>query len=129
MKVFKVGDTAYAINVNKFIEWVSSNNEEDNKSVQSSVTEVWSQTDEEDNSLSLMSKELTDVRGDNSSITSIKYDIVKEILNVILDINYSTDGASVKNERDLTFSESLCFNTLLIQGIIYEIDEGEDIIH
>ena len=129
MKVFKVGDTAYAINVNKFIEWVSSNNEEDNKSVQSSVTEVWSQTDEEDNSLSLMSKELTDVRGDNSSITSVKYDIVKEILNVILDINYSTDGASVKNERDLTFSESLCFNTLLIQGIIYEIDEGDDIIH
>lgn len=129
MKVFKVGDTAYAINVNKFIEWVSSNNEEDNKSVQSSVTEVWSQTDEEDNSLSLMSKELTDVRGDNSSITSVKYDIVKEILNVILDINYSPDGASVKNERDLTFSESLCFNTLLIQGIIYEIDEGDDIIH
>lgn len=129
MKVFKVGDTAYAINVNKFIEWVSSNNEEDNKSVQSSVTEVWSQTDEEDNSLSLMSKELTDVRGDNSSITSVKYDIVKEILNVILDINYSPDGASVKNERDLTFSESLCINTLLIQGIIYEIDEGDDIIH
>jgi hypothetical protein len=122
MKVFKVGDTAYAINMNKFIEWVS----EDNKSVQSSVTEVWSQTDEEDNSLSLMSKELTDVRGDNSSITSVKYDIVKDILNVILDINYSPDGASVKNERDLTFSESLCFNTLLIQGIIYEIDECND---
>lgn len=129
MKVFKVGDTAYAINVNKFIEWVSSNNEEDNKSVQSSVTEVWSQTDEEDNSLSLISKELTDVRGDNSSITSVKYDIVKDILNVILDINYSPNGASVKNERDLTFSESLCFNTLLIQGIIYEIDEDDDIIH
>lgn len=126
MKVFKIGDTAYAINMNKFIEWVSSNSEEDNKSVQSSVTEVWSQTDEEDNSLSLMSKELTDVRGDNSSITSVKYDIVKDILNVILDINYSPDGASVKNERDLTFSESLCFNTLLIQGIIYEIDECND---
>lgn len=126
MKVFKVGDTAYAINMNKFIEWVSSNSGEDNKSVQSSVTEVWSQTDEEDNSLSLMSKELTDVRGDNSSITSVKYDIVKDILNVILDINYSPDGASVKNERDLTFSESLCFNTLLIQGIIYEIDECND---
>jgi hypothetical protein len=126
MKVFKVGDTAYAINMNKFIEWVSSNSEEDNKSVQSSVTEVWSQTDEEDNSLSLMSKELTDVRGDNSSITSVKYDVVKDILNVILDIDYGPDGASAKNERDLTFSESLCFNTLLIQGIIYEIGEGND---
>lgn len=125
MNVFKVGDTAYAINMNKLVEWVFSNNDEDNKSVQSSVTEVWSQTDEEDNSLSLMSKELTDVRGDNSSITSDKYDIVKDILNVILDINYSPDGASVKNERDLTFSESLCFNTLLIQGIIYEIDEND----
>lgn len=122
MKVFKVGDTAYAINLNKLIEWVSSN-DDDNKSVQSSVTEVWSQADEEDERLSLMSKELTDVRQEDNSLTSVKYDIVKEMLGVIYDINYSTDGTAIRTDRELTISESLCFNTLLMQGIIYEIDE------
>lgn len=122
MKVFKVGDTAYAINLNKLVEWVSSN-DDDNKSVQSSVTEVWSQADEEDERLSLMSKELTDVRQEDNSLTSVKYDIVKEMLGVIYDINYSTDGTAIRTDRELTISESLCFNTLLMQGIIYEIDE------
>lgn len=123
MKLFKVGNTAYAINLNKLVEWISSSNEDDNKSVQSSVTEVWSQADDEDDSLSLMSKELTDVRTDDSSLTGVKYDMVKEILNVVYDINYSADGTVKKTDRDLTISESLCFNTLLMQGIIYEIDE------
>lgn len=123
MKLFKVGHTAYAINLNKLVEWISSSNEDDNKSVQSSVTEVWSQADDEDDSLSLMSKELTDVRTDDSSLTGVKYDMVKEILGVVYDINYSVDGTVKKTDRDLTISESLCFNTLLMQGIIYEIDE------
>lgn len=122
MKVFKVGDTAYAINLNKLIEWVSSN-DDDNKSVQSSVTEVWSQADEEDERLSLMSKELTDVRQEDNSLTSVRYDIVKEMLGIIYEINYSTDGTAIRTDRELTISESLCFNTLLMQGIIYEIDE------
>lgn len=123
MKVFKVGETAYAINLNKLIEWISSNSDDDNKSVQSSVTEVWSQADEDNDSLSLMSKELTDVRQEDNSMASVKYDIIKEMLNVIYDINYSTDGTITKTERDFTISESLCFNTLLMQGIIYEIDD------
>lgn len=122
MKVFKVGDTAYAINLSKLVEWVSSN-DDDNKSVQSSVTEVWSQADEEDERLSLMSKELTDVRQEDNSLASVKYDIVKEMLGVIYDINYSPDGTAIRTDREFTISESLCFNTLLMQGIIYEIDE------
>lgn len=122
MKVFKVGETAYAINLNKLIEWVTSNSDDENKSVQSSVTEVWSQADEEDETLSLMSKELTDVRSEDNSLASVKYDIMKEMLSVIYEINYSPDGTSTKTETDLTISESLCFNTLLMQGIIYEID-------
>lgn len=122
MQVFKVGETAYAINLNKLMEWVTSNGDEENKSVQSSVTEVWSQADEQDETLSLMSKELTDVRSEDNSLASVKYDIMKEMLSVIYEINYSPDGTTTKTERDLTISESLCFNTLLMQGIIYEID-------
>lgn len=122
MQVFKVGETAYAINLNKLMEWVTNNGDEENKSVQSSVTEVWSQADEQDETLSLMSKELTDVRSEDNSLASVKYDIMKEMLSVIYEINYSPDGTTTKTERDLTISESLCFNTLLMQGIIYEID-------
>lgn len=122
MQVFKVGETAYAINLNKLMEWVTSNGDEENKSVQSSVTEVWSQADEQDETLSLMSKELTDVRSEDNSLANVKYDIMKEMLSVIYEINYSPDGTTTKTERDLTISESLCFNTLLMQGIIYEID-------
>lgn len=125
MKVFKIGNTAYAINLNKLIDWVSASNDDDNKAVQSSVTEIWQQIGEEDDTLSLTSKELTDVRGDNSSMSSVRYDIVKEILSVILDISYSPDGTVVKTERDFTLSESLCFNTLILQGIIYEIDDND----
>ena len=63
---------------------------------------------------------MTDVKSDNSMLTA-KFELIKDILNVILEINYNPDG-SLKLTDSLTLSEVLCLNTLIKEGIIYEID-------
>ena len=70
--------------------------------------------------LDLITKEMTDVKSDNSMLTA-KFELIKDILNVILEINYNPDG-SLKLTDSLTLSEVLCLNTLIKEGIIYEID-------
>ena len=118
MKTFKFGKKTYAIDLNKAIEWITLT--DDNKQVQSSVTEVWSQTENNENDLSLMSKEFSDVKSD-SALSTIKYDIINNFINVILDIGYTPEG-NIKTELDFTISESISFNTLIMMGIIFEVE-------
>lgn len=128
METLTFNNTSYAINLEKLMEWVNSPVNGDNNQLQSTVTEVWAKPDGEyvtnngeiNDELDLITKEMTDVKSDNSMLTT-KFDLIKDILNVILEINYNPDG-SLKLTDGLTLSEVLCLNTLIKEGIIYEID-------
>lgn len=128
METLTFNNTSYAINLEKLMEWVNSPVDGDNNQLQSTVTEVWAKPDGEyvtnngeiNDELDLITKEMTDVKSDNSMLTT-KFDLIKDILNVILEINYNPDG-SLKLTDGLTLSEVLCLNTLIKEGIIYEID-------
>ena len=110
------------------MEWVNSPVDGDSNQLQSTVTEVWAKPDGEhvnddgeiNDELDLITKEMTDVKSDNSMMTA-KFELIKDILNVILEINYNPDG-SLKLTDSFTLSEVLCLNTLIKEGIIYEID-------
>lgn len=128
METLTFNNTSYAINLEKLMEWVNSPVNGDNNQLQSTVTEVWAKPDGEyvtnngeiNDELDLITKEMTDVKSDNSMLTT-KFDLIKDILNVILEINYNPDG-SLKLTDGLTLSEVLCLNALIKEGIIYEID-------
>ena len=128
METLTFNNTSYAINLEKLMEWVNSPVDGDNNQLQSTVTEVWAKPDGEyvtnngeiNDELDLITKEMTDVKSDNSMLTA-KFELIKDILNVILEINYNPDG-SLKLTDSLTLSEVLCLNTLIKEGIIYEID-------
>lgn len=128
METLTFNNTSYAINLEKLMEWVNSPVNGDNNQLQSTVTEVWAKPDGEyvtnngeiNDELDLITKEMTDVKSDNSMLTT-KFELIKDILNVILEINYNPDG-SLKLTDGLTLSEVLCLNTLIKEGIIYEID-------
>ena len=128
METLTFNNISYAINLEKLMEWVNSPVDGDNNQLQSTVTEVWAKPEGEyvnddgeiNDELDLISKEMTDVKSDNSMLTA-KFELIKDILNVILEINYNPDG-SLKLTDSLTLSEVLCLNTLIKEGIIYEID-------
>ena len=128
METLTFNNTSYAINLEKLMEWVNSPVDGDNNQLQSTVTQVWAKPDgdyvtnngEINDELDLITKEMTDVKSDNSMLTT-KFELIKDILNVILEINYNPDG-SLKLTDGLTLSEVLCLNTLIKEGIIYEID-------
>lgn len=128
METLTFNNISYAINLEKLMEWVNSPVDGDNNQLQSTVTEVWAKPEGEyvnddgeiNDELDLITKEMTDVKSDNSMLTA-KFELIKDILNVILEINYNPDG-SLKLTDGLTLSEVLCLNTLIKEGIIYEID-------
>ena len=128
METLTFNNISYAINLEKLMEWVNSPVDGDSNQLQSTVTEVWAKTEGEyvnddggiNDELDLITKEMTDVKSDNSMLTA-KFELIKDILNVILEINYNPDG-SLKLTDSLTLSEVLCLNTLIKEGIIYEID-------
>lgn len=128
METLTFNNIPYAINLEKLMEWVNSPVDGDSNQLQSTVTEVWAKPDGEhvnddgeiNDELDLITKEMTDVKSDNSMMTA-KFELIKDILNVILEINYNPDG-SLKLTDSFTLSEVLCLNTLIKEGIIYEID-------
>lgn len=128
METLTFNNISYAINLEKLMEWVNSPVDGDSNKLQSTVTEVWAKPEGEyvnddgeiNDELDLITKEMTDVKSDNSMLTA-KFELIKDILNVILEINYNPDG-SLKLTDSLTLSEVLCLNTLIKEGIIYEID-------
>ena len=128
METLTFNNISYAINLEKLMELVNSPVDGDSNQLQSTVTEGWAKPEGEyvnddgeiNDELDLITKEMTDVKSDNSMLTA-KFELIKDILNVILEINYNPDG-SLKLTDSLTLSEVLCLNTLIKEGIIYEID-------
>lgn len=125
MKTLKFNNKSYAIDLDKLMKWISSPVEGNDNQLQTSVTEVWAKPEGETygDDLDLITKEMTDIKSDSSDV-STKFEIMKDILSVVMGINYNPDG-SLKSTGKLTLSEALCLNTLITYEIIYEINENE----
>ena len=95
-------------NVMKFIFDLNSQRDMD-----SEITEVY-MVDEETNELSLTTKQLRELKGgDNTSKSTIRYDMIKMFIDIISDLDMS--GAN-------SFGESLIFNTMINEGLIKEVE-------
>ena len=83
------------------------------RDMDSEITEVYV-VDEETNEMVLTSKQFREFKGgDNTSKSTIRYDMVKMFIDMISDIDM--DGAN-------SFGESLIFNTMINEGLIKEVE-------
>ncbi len=122
MPILTIDNVSYAINLNKLMNLVSSS-DDDAKPVQSSMTEIWAQSEDSEEGLSLISRESTDIKNDNQP-SSDRYEIIRSIFDKLINADYNPDG-TIKTIDNLTIGEKLCFNTLLINDIIYKINEDK----
>lgn len=121
--MFKIDNKVYAIDMNKLMKWVATTPSSE-KNVSTTITQVIPIIDEEtgieeETMANFSTKEITENKETlNDTMNSIRYDIVKIFLNKLLE-NEFYEGSL---ENNLTYQQRICFNTLLHNGIIIELN-------
>ena len=103
---------AYVLNLENIMDFVFDEGE---RNGDSEITELYVM-DEDTKNLSLSTKQMREIKsGDMSNYQTIRYDMVKMLLDRLFDI---------ENE-ELTLGETIVVNTMLTQGLITEIKEND----
>ena len=119
-EIFFVADERkWGVDIDKFTKMcLTSDNE---KSKDTEITEGYEKDDT--GSMTQVSKIIREVNSQgNMQNDTIRYDLIKTLLSVILDKKVMNFG-SMENELRYDFSFNIAFNTLIKAGIIYEITE------
>ena len=127
--MFKFGDKIYAINISKIMRWVSTTPQEE-RNILTTITQVQPlktadyDIDDEDVSIEVASKEITENKTTlNDTMNNVRYDLIKMIISELFTYRNETDDS---NYAPITFTQKICFNTLVKEGIIYEIIDKEN---
>lgn len=102
---------SYILDVENIIKFIFDSDVK--RDMDTEITEVYV-VDEETNEMTLTTKQFREFKGgDNTSKSTIRYDMVKMFIDMISDIDM--DGAN-------SFGESLIFNTMINEGLIKEVE-------
>ena len=114
---FTPDNRKWGVDIDKFTKiCLTSDNE---KSKDTEITEGYEKDD--NGNFTQTSKIIREVNSQgNMQNDTIRYDLFKTLLSVILDKKVMGFG-SLENEIQYDFSFNIAFNTLLKEGIIYEI--------
>lgn len=134
----------YAFNMDKIINFVSNltNNE---KSIETSITHTYAnvnipQDGEKNPDASLfpnydimkngpITKEIRESKSNcNDNFNGIRYDLAKTLIGILIEPLYDRNGDLIIQDKtdSLTLGQTLCFNTLAINNIIYEINDAKE---
>jgi len=119
-QVYFVADgRKWGVDIDKFTKMcLTSDNE---KSKDTEITEGYEKDD--NGSMTQVSKIIREVNSQgNMQNDTIRYDLIKTLLSVILDKKIMNFG-SLESELMYDFSFNIAFNTLLKAGIIYQMEE------
>ena len=119
-QVYFVADgRKWGVDIDKFTKMcLTSDNE---KSKDTEITEGYEKDD--NGSMTQVSKIIREVNSQgNMQNDTIRYDLIKTLLSVILDKKIMNFG-SLENELMYDFSFNIAFNTLLKAGIIYQMEK------
>lgn len=106
-------ERAYVLNMENIIEYVLNQGNDNNND--SEITELYVM-DDDTKSMTLSTKQMREIKSKEFTTNqSIRYDMVKMLLDRLLDIN----------DEDLTFGETVVVNTLMVEGLINEIKEND----
>ena len=76
------------------------------------------------NNFRVVSKEISETRANNNAVfNNVRYDFIRILLNTIINPYYNPDGSMIiaNNENEMFLGQKIAFNTLLHNGIIFEI--------
>ena len=116
-------DKKYALDLNKCIEFMLSG-----KDTETSKTETYGLLEDSDK-LQIVGREMSETNSNcNDVISNIKYDLLKNILNMLLSPIFDSSGQPlmVKCFEQMHFGQMMAFNTLVNAGILVEIDEDNE---
>ena len=107
----------WGVDIAKFTMYCLTSDSE--KSKDTEVTEGYEKSESGD--MVQVSKIIREVNSQgNTQNDTIRYDLIKTLLNVILEKKVMNFG-SLEKETQFDFSFNIAFNTLLAEGIFYEI--------
>lgn len=113
----------YYIDMDKFMEFVTNFNI---KNSDTSISQVWSIDDSQvNNELSMVSKDVSETRSNYSdTLYNIRYDFARQILQTITNAIPDENGIAknIITTNDMNFPQTLCFNSLISQGIIKDME-------
>lgn len=116
---FTPDNRKWGVDIEKFTKYCLTSDSE--KSKDTEVTEGYEKSESGD--MVQVSKIIREVNSQgNTQNDTIRYDLIKTLLSVILDKKVMNFG-SLEKETQFDFSFNIAFNTLLKAGIIYEITE------
>lgn len=72
-------------------------------------------------------KEIVETRGNlNEVMNNVRYDFIKNIVNILLMGQNNADGFSERIYRlnEMSFAQGLCFNTLIEHNILRELENN-----
>lgn len=108
----------YAINFEKFFELITKKNQNE-KNNDSTITEIWQPDVNGD--LKMVNKEMVDNKYDaNNHLCSLRYDFINSLINQVLSVYSTPEGATFKNENQMSFGQKIIFDTFVKEGVIYE---------
>lgn len=100
----KVEGGKLTYDLNSIMEFINSSNNNNNISEISEIYEI-----NEDGALELISKNITENKSKNDADITIRYDIIKGMMESIYNIT---------NQEVITLGETLAFNTFVSHGFI-----------
>lgn len=116
----------YAVDVEKMIEFISENND----SVQT-ISQNYGIPLSEDAAtanIKLISKEVSETKSTVSeNLSNIRFNLITTLLNMILVPISDGNGNLILTDtlEGMHIGQAISFNTLLVMGIIYEINNNE----
>lgn len=137
MVLFEFDGKQYYINFNKLFEMVgkiSSHEKMNNTSITQTYAAGVDYSDNKDNQdnivvnndgIQLVTKTVEEDKSNfNEVVSNFKYDFLKNLLNILILPTVDEQGLTkyITSLSELTFGQTLSFNTLLYSGIIVEIE-------
>lgn len=122
----KIDDKQYAIDMNKYMEFVSTISQSE-KNNDTTITQTWAigEDDEGQPSLELISKEVAETKSNTNDILyNFRYDFIKGLFTTICTPMVDENGfpRAVRSFSDMSIGQVLAFNTMVNAGVIVEIN-------
>lgn len=130
----EIENEVYALDLDEMVKFILEPH--NTKNVESSQTLVYSSDEDDDeNKLKLISKQLTENKNNDNAnnIDAIKYDLTRQLLDVIMGIGVKTNPFGEVVEQDSSYEslvesvsvgEAIAFNTFLNKGFLINVKEN-----
>lgn len=130
----EIENELYALDLDEMVKFILEPH--NTKNVESSQTLVYSSDEDDDeNKLKLISKQLTENKNNDNAnnIDAIKYDLTRQLLDVIMGIGVKTNPFGEVVEQDSSYEslvesvsvgEAIAFNTFLNKGFLINVKQN-----